>query len=186
MPVSMTATPTPRPVARYQALFACTAVTVGWDSSLYVFRIVGSTSFAGPGSHLLVVVVASVTGHVETAPTGSIELALMLVLSETALTPRLWRRRAAARRLSLAPNPLVTRGVGDVTRPPRTRTSRFPAAGDVPFFIWMMYSPVRGEAARAVSEPANSSRQIAADRATANRSRKTMVSSAMLDSFLLD
>ena len=59
MPVSITATPTPRPVARDHALFAWTAFTVGWDSSLYVFRIVGSTSFAGPGNHLLLVVVAS-------------------------------------------------------------------------------------------------------------------------------
>jgi hypothetical protein len=80
----------------------------------------------------------------------------------------------------------MTRSVGEVTRPPRTRTSRFPAAGVVPFFIWTMYSPVCDEEARAVSDPANSSRQIAAERATANRSRKTMVSSAMLDSFLLN
>jgi len=82
---------------------------------------------------------------------------------------------------------LITRSVGEVTRPPRTRTSRFPAAGVVPFFIWTMYSPRCPEAAaRALSEPAKSSRQSAAATATANRSLKTMVSSDMLDSFLLD
>src|SRR5215210_546784 len=147
--------------------------------------MLGSYSRAVPGPAFAATVVESVVGQVY-PPLVSVALAFRPTFSETDLTPRRWRRRTAARRLSLAPKPLITRSVGDVMRPPRTLTSRFPAAGVVPFFIWTMYSPVFDEAARAVSEPANSNRHIAAERATANRSRKTILSSAMLDSFLLD
>ena len=101
-------------------------------------------------------------------------------LRDTAFTPR-WRlRRVAVLRVRAAPKPLITRSVGEVTRPPSLRTSRLPAVGLAPLSIWTMYS-ARAALASAFEAPATSSRQIAAVSATANRSLKTIVSSAMRD-----
>ena len=116
--------------------------------------------------------------------TGRSELELALPLGDTACTSLSAARRAASSEVRVAPKPLMTVSVGEVTRPPRRSTSRFPSAGLEPGCICTMYSPRLLEAALLAWNART--RQMATVSATANRSLKTMVScSVMRDSFLL-